>query len=52
MNTASNQQATSLQMFYNEDANVSIRTEASSVRAAFAGMGGTGIISNHKIRSI
>lgn len=27
MNTASNQQATSLQMFYNEDTNVSIRTE-------------------------
>lgn len=27
MNTASTQQATSLQMFYNEDANVSIRTE-------------------------
>lgn len=27
MNTASNRQATSLQMFYNEDVNVSIRTE-------------------------
>lgn len=27
MNTASNQQATSLQMFYNEDTNISIRTE-------------------------
>lgn len=30
MNIASNQQATSLQMFYNEDANVSIRTEVIS----------------------